>query len=94
MAECKNSGRSWVRLPPRTPVKCASADNGRRVLLISGARFLRLSATAQSLYFHLNTKADDNGIVEAFAVLNKVRAAEQDLVQLVDAEFISIINKL
>ncbi len=54
---------------------------------------MRLSATAQSLYFHLNAEADDNGIVEAFSVLNKVRAAEQDLVQLVDAEFISIISK-
>lgn len=54
---------------------------------------MRLSATAQSLYFHLNAEADDNGIVEAFSVLNKVRAAEQDFVQLVDAEFISIISK-
>lgn len=61
--------------------------------VISGARFLRLSATAQSLYMHLNADADDDGIVEAFATLNKVRAAEQDLIQLVQANFLVILNQ-
>ncbi len=61
--------------------------------VISGARFLRLSATAQSLYFHLNADADDDGIVEAFATLNKVRANEQDLVQLVQSGFLIVLNK-
>lgn len=61
--------------------------------VISGARFLRLSATAQSLYFHLNADADDDGIVEAFATINKVRANEQDLVQLVQSGFLVILNQ-
>ncbi len=61
--------------------------------VISGARFLRLSATAQSLYFHLNADADDDGIVEAFATVNKIRANEQDLIQLIQANFIVLLNK-
>ena len=61
--------------------------------VISGARFLRLSATAQSLYMHLNADADDDGIVEAFATINKVRANEQDLIQLVQSGFLIVLNK-
>lgn len=61
--------------------------------VITGARFLRLSASAQSLYMHLNADADDDGIVEAFATLNKVRANEQDLVQLVQSDFLVILNQ-
>ena len=61
--------------------------------VISGARFLRLSATAQSLYMHLNADADDDGIVEAFATINKVRANEQDLIQLVQSGFLIILNQ-
>ena len=61
--------------------------------VISGARFLRLSATAQSLYMHLNADADDDGVVEAFATINKVRANEQDLIQLVQSGFLVILNQ-
>ena len=61
--------------------------------VISGARFLRLSATAQSLYMHLNADADDDGVVEAFATVNKVRANEQDLIQLVQSGFLVILNQ-
>ena len=34
--------------------------------VVDSARFLKMPATSQNLYFHLVVNADDDGIVEAY----------------------------
>ena len=51
--------------------------------VISSARFLRMPPTSRLLYFDLGMEADDDGCVEAFTVMRKTGAAEDDLRVLV-----------
>ena len=37
--------------------------------VVDSARFLKMPATSQNLYFHLVVNADDDGIVEAYKVM-------------------------
>ena len=60
--------------------------------VISSARFLKMPATARLLYYDLGMHADDDGIVEAFVVLQTTHAAEDDLRVLVSKGFIRILN--
>ena len=55
-------------------------------------RFLQLSATARLLYYDLGMQADDDGVVEAFAVLRLTGAAWVDLEALVDGGFVRLLN--
>ena len=61
--------------------------------IISSARFLRMPASAQSLYFHLGMAADDDGIVEAYPVMQMINAAEDDLKILAAKGFVRILNE-
>lgn len=61
--------------------------------IINSAKFLRMPSSTQCLYFHLALNADDDGIVEAFAVMRMVGAAEDDLRILVAKNFIVILNE-
>ena len=38
--------------------------------VVEGARFLKMPASSQSLYFHLCLNADDDGVVEAYTKFN------------------------
>jgi len=61
--------------------------------IINSGRFLRMPATARLLYYDLGMMADDDGIVEAYAVMCQTKASEDDLNTLVDKGFIKILNE-
>ena len=60
--------------------------------IIGSARFLRMPPTSRLLYYDLGMAADDDGIVEAFAVLRSTGAAEDDLRVLAMKGFITVLN--
>ena len=62
------------------------------IRLISSARFLRMPISSQALYFHLGLNADDDGIVEAYAVMRAVGCTEDDLRVLVAKGFVKVLN--
>ena len=60
--------------------------------IVGSARFLRLPPTARLLYYDLGMQADDDGVVEAFTVLQMTHADEADLNALCDRGLIRILN--
>lgn len=60
--------------------------------IVGSARFLRLPPTARLLYYDLGMQADDDGVVEAFTVLQMTHADEADLNALVEKGLIRILN--
>lgn len=60
--------------------------------VINKTAFLRLPVEAHALYFHLALNADDDGIVEAFAVMRLTDAKESYLSELEEGGFIKILN--
>lgn len=60
--------------------------------VINSARFLKMPISTQCLYFHLGLHADDDGVVEAYTVINSVGASEDDLRVLVAKGFIHVLN--
>lgn len=61
--------------------------------ITSSARFLKMSPSAQSLYFHFGMRADDDGIVEAFPIMQMLGAAEDDFRVLVAKGFVRLLNE-
>lgn len=61
--------------------------------IIGGARFLRMPATSRLLYYDLGMAADDDGCVEAFAVMRMTGATEDDLRVLVSKGFVRLLNE-
>ncbi|MGN1350042.1 MAG: DUF6017 domain-containing protein [Anaerovoracaceae bacterium] len=61
--------------------------------IVECARFLKMPLTSQNLYFHLVVNADDDGVVEAYSVLNLCRAEESDLHTLKERGFVDILNE-
>ena len=61
--------------------------------IVSSARFLRLPAICQALYYQLGVNADDDGVVEAYMTVRAVGASEDDLRTLEDQGFIRILNE-
>jgi hypothetical protein len=61
--------------------------------IVESARFLKMPATSQNLYFHLLVNADDDGVVEAYRVLSMCKANEDDLRVLVGKEFVTVLNE-
>ena len=61
--------------------------------IINSARFLKMPISTQCLYFHLGLHADDDGVVEAYTVVNSVGASEDDLRVLVAKGFVSVLNE-
>ena len=57
------------------------------------ARFLRLPASTRLLYYDLGMEADDDGCVEAFCVMRKTGATEDDLRVLVSRGFVRVLNE-
>lgn len=61
--------------------------------IINSARFLRMPATSRLLYYDLGMAADDDGVVEAFAVMRMTGAVEDDLRVLVTKGFVTILDE-
>lgn len=61
--------------------------------VINTARFLKMPTSTQCLYFHLGLHADDDGIVEAYPILNSIGATEDDLKILVAKNFVNVLNE-
>ena len=61
--------------------------------IIGSARFLRMPATSRLLYYDLGMDADDDGCVEAFSVMRKTGANDDDLRVLVSKGFVRILNE-
>lgn len=61
--------------------------------IVESAKFIKMPATSQNLYFHLVLNADDDGVVESFPVLNLIRANEDDLRVLVSKGFVQVLNE-
>ena len=51
--------------------------------IINTARFLKMPTSTQCLYFHLGLNADDDGIVEAYTIMNSIGATDGGLKMLV-----------
>lgn len=61
--------------------------------VIGSARFLRMPATTRLLYYDLGMDADDDGVVEAFSVMRKTGATEDDLRVLASKGFVRVMNE-
>ena len=61
--------------------------------IVESARFIKMPASSQNLYFHLLLNADDDGIVEAFTVMNLIRANDDDLRVLVGKGFVQLLSE-
>ena len=61
--------------------------------IINSARFLKMPVSTQLLYFHLGIHADDDGVVEAYTVMNAVGCTEDDLKVLVAKGFAVVLNE-
>ena len=60
--------------------------------LINSAKFIKMPASTQCLYFHLGIYADDDGVVEAYNVMNQVGATDDDLKILAAKGFVIVLN--
>ena len=60
--------------------------------LTNSARFIKMPSSTQNLYFHLGLNADDDGVVEAFSIMNQIGATEDDLKILVAKSFVIVLN--
>lgn len=60
--------------------------------VIGSARFLRMPSSSRLLYYDLGMQADDDGVVEAFAVMRTTGATEDDLRVLASKGFVSVLN--
>lgn len=60
--------------------------------IINSGRFLRMPPTSRLLYYDLGMAADDDGIVEAFAILRSTGATEDDLRVLAAKGFVTVLN--
>ncbi len=60
--------------------------------IVSSAKFLKMPTSSQCLYFHLGVNADDDGVVEAYTVMNSTGASENDVKILVDKGFVQVLN--
>ena len=60
--------------------------------VIGSARFLRMPATSRLLYYDLGMDADDDGVVEAFSVMRKTGATDDDLRVLASKGFVRVMN--
>ena len=68
----------------------------RRMLskkIVESAKFLKMPSTSQNLYFHLIMNADDDGVVEAYSVMNLVKVNEDDLRVLIGKDYVKVLNE-
>ena len=61
--------------------------------ITNSARFLMMPPSARLLYYDLGMAADDDGVVEAFAVMRLSGASEEDLNVIVAKGYVKILNE-
>ncbi len=61
--------------------------------IINSARFIKMPASSQMLYFHFGLNADDDGIVEGYGLMRMLNCSEDDLKILTAKGFITILNE-
>ena len=61
--------------------------------VVGSARFLKMPTTSRLLYYDLGMDADDDGVVEAFGVIRKTGATEDDLRVLVSKHLVKVLNE-
>lgn len=61
--------------------------------VVGSARFLKMPTPSKLLYYDLGMEADDDGFVEAFSVLRKTGATEDDLSVLVSNSFVKVMDE-
>ncbi len=93
--ECDASDKSKLSQSPGIikEVKCDMAE--RRMFsqkIVQSSKFLQMPKSSQCLYFHLGLRADDDGVVEAYSVMNMIKANEDDLKLLVAKGYVVILN--
>lgn len=62
-------------------------------VVTNSARFLRMPQSSRLLYYDLGMNADDDGVVEAFAVMRTTGANEDDLRVLAAKGFVTVLNE-
>ncbi len=68
---------------------------GRRMFsdtITDSASFLKMPSSSRLLYYDLGMNADDDGVVEAYTVMRKTGATEDDLKVLVTKGFVKILD--
>lgn len=61
-------------------------------LITEAGKFYKLPHSAQSLYFHLNMNADDDGIVEGYNISSLCKTTDDDMLLLQEKGYIKILN--
>jgi hypothetical protein len=61
--------------------------------ITSSARFIKMPAETQALYFHLCISADDDGVCEAFSIMRLTGSSEDNIKILHSKWFIKILNE-
>jgi len=61
--------------------------------IIDSARFIKMPQEAQALYFHLCIRADDDGVVEAYNVMQLIGTSEDNIRILNAKGLIKILNE-
>ncbi len=62
-------------------------------IITSSARFLKMPQEAQNLYFHLAMNADDDGVVEAFTIMNMLGSSEDSIRILNAKSLVKVLNE-
>lgn len=61
--------------------------------IISSAHFLKMPVSSQALYFHLCINADDDGVVEAWPIMQLGGFAEDDIKVLAAKGMVKVLNE-
>lgn len=61
--------------------------------ITNSARFLKMPQEAQNLYFHLCMNADDDGVVEAFTIMQMLGTSQDIILNLVGRNFVKVLNE-
>lgn len=56
------------------------------------AKFLKMPGEAQRLYFHLGLDTDDDGVVEAYSVMQAAGVSEENFNILVEKGYVKVLN--
>lgn len=61
--------------------------------ITSSAKFVKMPSSTQNLYWHIGINADDDGVAEAYNIMNMIGATEDDLKILVAKNFVKVLNE-
>lgn len=61
--------------------------------IVHSASFLKMPLSSQALYFHLGMQADDDGVVDTYAITRMVGSSEDDLRILATKGYVIPLNE-